>query len=394
MGRFGQKSIIHVLPRLTKGGAETLVANLLNDAVNEFDQVTLILATPNNNSKNLYTINSNIKIKYVVKSYKLLWIVYLSLFVWIVKERKLIYSADIIHGHLTFGSVVLVAIKILSLIFSEKNHRPVYIETYHAVGMSIARVMQWFHSLLLVQKDAVILVGDDPFWRNFIKRKVHLITRVIRNGIPLPVIFDPFLIDNKVEYKKRLNIPEECQIIIGTISRLSPDRQPEKFLSVFKELSNRLGNKAHYILSGDGVLRVKLEELARTLGISEKVHFTGLVEDPYRTIQFMDVYVTLIGGDVGLAGMEACAVSKPVVGIQIARHYKTNISSWVWSSVNEGEVANKICQIITSKGLYVETVNAQYNQLILNHSFSSLLQDYYQLYDEVMKNINLTIKKL
>lgn len=385
--QFTQKSIIHILPRLTKGGAETLVVSLLNDAVIQFDEVFLILIAPSFHSNILYKINKKVKILYISSSYKSLWLIYIYLFYWVIRERKLIYTADIIHGHLTFGSVLTTIISFFAPLLSEKNSKPKFIETYHAVGMPISIIKRWFHSILLKKRNAIIFVGEDSFWRVFKCRNPKVLCKHIKNGIKLPVLFSAITPKEKVKFRKNLEIPETCNVIVGTVSRMSPDRQPERFLKVFRHIHKLLGPNVHFIFSGDGPLDLKLKALAEDFGLTKYLHFTGLAKDPYYPMQCMDIYLTLAAGEtIGLSGLEACAISKPVIAIQLLNiHYKTNNSNWIWSSRDEYEVAIKIIELIQSKKLSRYTAQAQFKRLRNEHSFSVLVKKYYLVYRSLIR---------
>ena len=75
---------------------------------------------------------------------------------------------------------------------------------------------------------------------------------------------------------------------------------------------------AHLILVGDGPLRLQLERLAQSLGISNRVSFLGWREDVAAILKASDIYVHSSHSDgFGLAACEAMAAGLPVVASNI-----------------------------------------------------------------------------
>jgi glycosyltransferase involved in cell wall biosynthesis len=77
---------------------------------------------------------------------------------------------------------------------------------------------------------------------------------------------------------------------------------------------------AHLLLIGDGPERPKLESAVRNLGLSERVHFLGRVEQTTPYYHACDLFVlpsTGLSEAFGLVQLEAMARGKPVVNTQL-----------------------------------------------------------------------------
>ncbi|MBI3316136.1 MAG: glycosyltransferase family 4 protein [Candidatus Omnitrophica bacterium] len=107
--------------------------------------------------------------------------------------------------------------------------------------------------------------------------------------------------------------------IILTVSRLAAGERykgHEKVFAVLPRLAEQYPDLA-YVIVGDGDDRVRLEETAGRLGISDKVFFTGSIDsseiaDIYR---LADVFVMpSVGEGFGIAFLEAVASGVPVIG--------------------------------------------------------------------------------
>ncbi len=78
--------------------------------------------------------------------------------------------------------------------------------------------------------------------------------------------------------------------------------------------------RAHLLIAGEGPLRSELERLAREIGVAEKVHFLGRVEDAVPYYHAADVFVlpSIARSEAfGLVQLEAMACGTPVVNTQL-----------------------------------------------------------------------------
>ncbi len=104
--------------------------------------------------------------------------------------------------------------------------------------------------------------------------------RVVPNGIPIRDTFKPIR-----EWK---GVSSASAPIIGWVGRMVPIKGlPILLKAVALMTTPQL--KPSLLLVGDGPERLGLEALAKSLGISDRVHFTGHVQDPRLYIEQMDV---------------------------------------------------------------------------------------------------------
>ncbi len=104
-------------------------------------------------------------------------------------------------------------------------------------------------------------------------------------------------------------------IVLATVARLVPNKGHQYLLEAAVEVVKAYPNVT-FIIAGEGERgeRERLEKMARSLGISEHIVFTGFVDNIARLLSVVDLLVhpTLQEG-LGIALMEAMAMSKPVV---------------------------------------------------------------------------------
>jgi glycosyltransferase involved in cell wall biosynthesis len=136
---------------------------------------------------------------------------------------------------------------------------------------------------------------------------------VIPNGVDLTE-FVKEQPDSKL--KEKLNVQEEG-ILVGTLGQLIPGKGQEVFLKAASLVLKHIP-QVKFMVVGDGnrAYREKLEELSKTLGISETTVFTGFREDIPRIMNTLDIVV--LPSTTHLEGLsrviiEAMASSTPVI---------------------------------------------------------------------------------
>jgi glycosyltransferase involved in cell wall biosynthesis len=120
------------------------------------------------------------------------------------------------------------------------------------------------------------------------------------------------------EARRRLSIPEGAPVV-GKIARLFPLKGHDAFFEAAAAIAAE-EPECRFVLVGDGILRSRLEEEARRLGIADRTRFVGLVppEEVPRCILAMDVVAhTSLREGIARVIPQAGAVGKPVVTYEI-----------------------------------------------------------------------------
>jgi glycosyltransferase involved in cell wall biosynthesis/RimJ/RimL family protein N-acetyltransferase len=135
---------------------------------------------------------------------------------------------------------------------------------------------------------------------------------VVRNGIDLKK-FSSFLTDNqKAILRKELSISPGSRIV-GTVSRLIEDKGHRYLLMAIPEIALRYP-AFQCLIIGDGELRNSLVEQSRSLGIADRVIFTGSRSNIPGFLDIMDVFVLPSFREaLGICVLEAMAMGKPIV---------------------------------------------------------------------------------
>ncbi|MHB1330714.1 MAG: glycosyltransferase family 4 protein [Minisyncoccota bacterium] len=132
---------------------------------------------------------------------------------------------------------------------------------------------------------------------------------VIKNGA------DIFDLLSKEDARKAL-VPELPQdsLLVGTLSEL----HHTKGIDIALRAINKMETKVHFVVMGSGEASNKLRKLTKTLGISERVHFLGFLENAKEYLKALDIF-TLTSRTEGLPYvlLEAGLASLPVVATNV-----------------------------------------------------------------------------
>jgi glycosyltransferase involved in cell wall biosynthesis len=135
--------------------------------------------------------------------------------------------------------------------------------------------------------------------------------RVIYNGIDFARLGD-----SNVDLRKKLGIPEEA-FVIATTGSLIRRKGHDILIRAFRELRPGL-ILPHLIIPSGGPELDALRDLAATLGIGDRVHFLGYVDDIVPVYKATDAFALASRGDAfGLALAEAGHFGLPAVSTRV-----------------------------------------------------------------------------
>lgn len=136
---------------------------------------------------------------------------------------------------------------------------------------------------------------------------------VIYNGVDSDH-FEPI---DALEAGKRLRAVfgvKSESLLFGTVGMCRPEKNQQVLLTTLRQmLAARID--AHLAICGDGPLRAMLERRATELGIAERVHFTGALEDVRPVLSALDIFVlpSIAVESFSNAALEAMAMGRPVI---------------------------------------------------------------------------------
>ena len=369
--------IVHLLPALTKGGGERMAVDLANHAAATGHQVTVVAGYPVDPALLRDSLSESVDVRFVSKARTGRFNHYLDGMLWLKRNAGWLAEQDVLHCHLTYGAVMGALARLHRRL--RGRARPTIVETYHGVGMFVPAASRWFHSRLATQRDALVLMARDDYWCRFVAARPKLVSEVIPNGVAVAdgVIGD----DERLAYRRQAGIPDDANLVIGTVGQLRADRQPWLYLPIFAEMARALGPKCHFVMAGDGPEYGRLEEMVKEHGLTGRVHLPGLAPTGRLPISIMDLYLTLnVGPITGIAALEAAFDRTPVVAIQLIEGRRADTGDWIWSSSDLAEVAAHSIELLRSPDRLRTLAESQHAYATANHGVDIMAKAYMELY--------------
>lgn len=188
--------------------------------------------------------------------------------------------------------------------------------------------------------ERIIAVSDAL--RNELVNEMHLNPRlvtVVQNGIVIRDIAKP-------ERKERR--------VVGTVSRLAPQKGLDDFLRAALLISNRFPTVRCPIV-GDGPFKEDLERQVKMLGLVETVEFMGHQKDVFPILATFDVFVLPSTSEAfGLTIIEAMSLGIPVVATRAGGIPELVDGETTGLLADPGvphDLAGKVCEILQDEDL-------------------------------------------
>jgi len=136
----------------------------------------------------------------------------------------------------------------------------------------------------------------------------------IRSGIELDRFRSPSR--PREALRAELGIPSDVAVV-GTVTRLSPQKAPLDFVDAASQVVAQRQD-AHFVIVGDGPLRADVEARVTALGLTERVHLTGLRRDVPDLMHSFDVFaLTSLWEGLPRVLPQAMAAGLPIVATAV-----------------------------------------------------------------------------
>ncbi|MBU1260237.1 MAG: glycosyltransferase family 4 protein [Planctomycetes bacterium] len=181
---------------------------------------------------------------------------------------------------------------------------------YCAKGLSTV-IKGWLTRYALKKADMICSTS-----RFMIDRTVDLRPATVPiKHIPFGVDYELFRPVVRQETKE-----SEKGFLIGFVKALSPKYAPDILISAMPEICRQLPD-ARLVIIGQGPMKAQLQNMARELGIMDKVEFTGFIPNEKLPVFFnsFDVFVhpSICQESFGVSILEASACGCPVVATRV-----------------------------------------------------------------------------
>jgi len=232
------------------------------------------------------------------------------------------------------------------------------------------------------------------------KMKQELLSYGLKREIkvlPNFIDFEAFDKAHKGEFlRKKFKLPEDSKILLS-VARLGKEKNIDFVIKSFKKVS-AANNKAYLVIVGRGPEEKNLKNLARKIGISSKVVFTGKIDNKYIPQVYADSDIFIFASVTetqGVTVLEAAASGLPLVLVDDAAFAGAieNGKNGFSLPLKEEEFAEKI-DLLLGEPTLREKYGAHSKELAKNNFngeelTSRLLDFYYQTLDQYKKRDRL-----
>lgn len=332
--------IVHVVPALTKGGAEKVLVDLANEARRRGHDLTVVSGYPVDPRLIRDRLGAAIPLKTIAVRDGDKRAAYFGLPAWLWRNRAWLDSVDVVHCHLTYAALFGTLLKSMQRLRGKRG--PAIVETFHGVGMPITPRQRWLAATMAGGRDGFALMAEDPFWLGFLLSHPQLPGAVIPNGLAV----DGVVAEAEARsWRASLEIPVGATLV-GTIGRIRAERNPLATLHSFAAAAHALP-EAHFLMGGDGSMLDEMHRQAERIGLGARLHLPGLVLSPPLALANIDLYVSMnVGPITGIAGLEAAAAGVPLIALQARDDYRDGANDWIWSNADPQVVGAEIVRLL------------------------------------------------
>lgn len=186
------------------------------------------------------------------------------------------------------------------------------------------------------------------------------------------------------------DVPENWPIddgegpIIGTVARLAPEKNQRLLIEAFSRVAAEFP-RAQLVLVGEGPERPILEQKARSLGVSERVHLPGFISETQRVYPRLDLFVLpsdFEGTSISL--LEAMASGCCVVATEVGGNPDVLAGGDLGLLVpprDPEQLAARMRQALGCADLRIELGRLARRQVEEHHSRRSMVSAYEALYE-------------
>jgi glycosyltransferase involved in cell wall biosynthesis len=189
--------------------------------------------------------------------------------------------------------------------------------------------------------------------------------------------------------KKDLNTPDDA-IVLLSLARY----HSAKALDVLIKSVVDLGN-VHVWLAGEGPLETELKNLAKDLGVENRIHFLGWRADRAALLQAADICVFPSRFEpFGNVVVQAWAQKIPLICSKSQgplQYVRDGLDALMFDIDDVGQLTQKIKQMIDDKDLSNRLVEAGYHRFKNEFSKEKIVTDYTAFYQKIIKeNLNVS----
>ena len=289
---------------------------------------------------------------------------------------------DILHVHyaIPHASAAFSAQQILKT----RNIDLPFITTLHGTDITLLGKDKSFQPVIefaINQSDSVTAVSES------LKEDTYQFFDIKKDIEVIPNFIDPSLYHFAEDIELRAQFAEKDEVIITHISNFRKVKRVDDVIRIFEGVQQQLSAKL--LMVGDGPELHQVKNLARELGISDKVFFLGKSKRIEQITSISDVFLLPSETEsFGLVALEAMASGVAVVSSNVGGLPEVN-KDGVTGFLNEvGDIEGMIASVLTI--LNDKDTLARFKTNALEHSqkfeLNKIVPEYENLYLSLVKN--------
>lgn len=285
-----------------------------------------------------------------------------------LSERLLQYAPQMVHTHLFHAQVAVASVRRGSdKRLLTHHHGSLVHETGRAYEKKLDRITGVRFDRIVAVSDAVREFLVDGY--GYSPSQIG----VIRNGW---------------EGTPSLQTAREPNGSILCVANFGAQKGHEVLITAFAAVAREVAD-ARLVLVGDGELMPRIRSLVETKGLTERVKFTGRVDDvwPYLASASLFVLPSLYES-LGIAVLEAMAAGLPVVGSRVGgvpELVRDGVTGVLVPPNDPGTLADAIVGLLQDTGRATRLGNAG-KAAAQEYRMERMVESYLDLYDELIEH--------
>ena len=306
--------ILHVITSLNRGGAEIHLLNLVSEQVKNGYEVELIYWKKNANltkyfsklkiktyclNKNIFFLEKNLFINFIFCCLRL-------------NKRINLFNPDILHAHLPFSELIsffnLIFRKHIKFIIS-KHLDTVYFSKDNNRKSFFGKTLELFVSF---RAKKIICISEAV--KKFMSSKYMKINPKKLKKIYYGLNFNIYNQHGVSSRLKKLKLKLKGKKIVGTISRLVPQKRIDVLIRAFYEYNRKYEENSYLIIVGKGFKKNSLKKISKKLKIDNRIIWIDYLNDIRGFFSLIDVFcLTSEHEGFGIVTLEAFFNKTPII---------------------------------------------------------------------------------
>jgi len=379
--------VLHLITRLDRGGSAKVFLNLIKAL--KADGIEVVMASGQSilpeedpevfskeNKIKFYLIPNLVRNPNPLKDIKAFFEI-----LFILSREK----PDVLHTHTSkagfLGRIAGKLSNVKAIIHTPHGH--VFYGYYNRV---LSYVFLLFERLATVFTDKIIAITEREK-QEYIRLRIAGGEKIqtILNGI----YFEQFLsISDSKKVRDELGVKPSVALI-GWIGRLVDVKGCEYFIDAADIIRKTFPDSA-FLIVGDGPLKGKLEKKTETMGLSDRIYFTGYRDDIPNILSSIDILViSSLNEGLGLVAIEAMVSARPVVTTNVGGLPEVVIDGrcgFVVPPKDPDSIADAVLKILTNPSLK-EKMGIEARERAQIFDFKNTVKKTITLYQKLLNSI-------